>query len=92
MGDKPNLHGSKPNLHGGKGKRTYNNGVIAKRYYEGEQPEGFVLGMLPRTDEQKAKSNAKRVKTTLEKYGVSNVAQSKDCLLYTLTLPTIYSV
>ena len=78
MGDKPNLHGSKPNLHGGKGKRTYNNGVIAKRYYEGEQPEGFVLGMLPRTDEQKAKSNAKRVKTTLEKYGVSNVAQSKD--------------
>ena len=68
----------KPNLHGGKGKRTYNNGVIAKRYYEGEQPEGFVLGMLPRTDEQKAKSNAKRVKTTIEKYGVSNVAQSKD--------------
>ena len=69
MSDKP---------YGGKGKRTYNNGVIAKRYFEGEQPEGFVLGMLPRTDEQKAKSNAKRVKTTLEKYGVSNVAQSKD--------------
>ena len=68
----------KPNLQGGKGKRTYNNGVIAKRYYEGEQPEGFVLGMLPRTEEQKAKSNAKRVKTTIEKYGVSNVAQSKD--------------
>lgn len=68
----------KPNLHGGKGKRTYNNGVVAKRYYEGEQPEGFVLGMLPRTEEQKAKSNAKRVKTTIEKYGVSNVAQSKD--------------
>ena len=65
-------------LWGGKGKRTYNNGVIAKRYFEGEQPEGFVLGMLPRTDEQKAKSNAKRVKTTIEKYGVSNVAQSKD--------------
>ena len=38
----------------------------------------FVLGMLPRTEEQKAKSNAKRVKTTIEKYGVSNVAQSKD--------------
>ena len=72
------LMSDKPNLHGGKGKRTYNNGVIAKRYYEGEQPEGFVLGMLPRTDEQKAKSNAKRVKTTIEKYGVSNVAQSKD--------------
>ena len=69
MSDKP---------YGGKGKRTYNNGVIAKRYYEGEQPEGFVLGMLPRTEEQKAKSNAKRVKTTIEKYGVSNVAQSKD--------------
>ena len=68
----------KPNLQGGKGKRTYNNGVIAKRYYEGEQPEGFVLGMLPRTEEQKAESNAKRVKTTIEKYGVSNVAQSKD--------------
>ena len=65
-------------LWGGKGKRTYNNGVIAKRYFEGEQPEGFVLGMLPRTDEQKAESNAKRVKTTIEKYGVSNVAQSKD--------------
>lgn len=70
--------GDKPNLLGGKGKRTYNNGVIAKRYYEGEQPEGFVLGMLPRTEEQKAESNAKRVKTTIEKYGVSNVAQSKD--------------
>ena len=69
MSDKP---------YGGKGKRTYNNGIIAKRYFEGEQPEGFVLGMLPRTDEQKAKSNAKRVKTTIEKYGVSNVAQSKD--------------
>lgn len=68
----------KPNLLGGKGKRTYNNGVIAKRYYEGEQPDGFVLGMLPRTEEQKAESNAKRVKTTIEKYGVSNVAQSKD--------------
>jgi possible homing endonuclease len=70
--------GDKPNLLGGKGKRTYNNGVIAKRYYEGEQPEGFVLGMLPRTEEQKAESNAKRVKTTIEKYGVANVAQSKD--------------
>ena len=68
----------KPNLLGGKGKRTYNNGVIAKRYYEGEQPEGFVLGMLPRTEEQKAESNAKRIKTTIEKYGVANVAQSKD--------------
>ena len=72
------LMSDKTNLQGGKGKRTYNNGVIAKRYYEGEQPEGFVLGMLPRTEEQKAKSNAKRVKTTIEKYGVSNVAQSKD--------------
>lgn len=68
----------KKHLWGGKGKRTYNNGVVAKRYFEGEQPDGFVLGMLPRTDEQKAESNAKRVKTTIEKYGVSNVAQSKD--------------
>ena len=68
----------KKHLWGGKGKRTYNNGVIAKRYFEGEQPEGFVLGMLPRTNEQRAESNAKRIKTTLEKYGVSNVAQSKD--------------
>ena len=68
----------KKHLWGGKGKRTYNNGVIAKRYFEGEQPEGFVLGMLPRTDEQKALINAKRVRTTIEKYGVSNVAQSKD--------------
>lgn len=68
----------KKSLWGGKGKRTYNNGVIAKRYFEGEQPDGFVLGMLPRTEEQKAESNAKRVKTTIEKYGVSNVAQSKD--------------
>lgn len=68
----------KKSLWGGKGKRTYNNGVIAKRYFEGEQPDGFVLGMLPRTEEQKAESNAKRVKTTIDKYGVSNVAQSKD--------------
>lgn len=28
--------------------------------------------MLPRTDEQKAESNAKRVKTTIEKYGVEH--------------------
>lgn len=68
----------KKSLWGGKGKRTYNNGVIAKRYFDGDQPDGFVLGMLPRTEEQKAESNAKRVKTTIEKYGVSNVAQSKD--------------
>ena len=68
----------KKHLWGGKGKRTYNNGIVAKRYFEGEQPDGFVLGMLPRTDEQKAESNTKRVKTTIEKYGVSNVAQSKD--------------
>lgn len=68
----------KKSLWGGKGKRTYNNGVVAKRYFEGEQPDGFVLGMLPRTNEQRAESNAKRIKTTLEKYGVSNVAQSKD--------------
>jgi len=68
----------KKSLWGGKGKRTYNNGVVAKRYFEGEQPDGFVLGMLPRTNEQKAESNAKRIKTTIEKYGVSNVAQSKD--------------
>ena len=68
----------KKSLWGGKGKRTYNNGVVAKRYFEGEQPDGFVLGMLPRTNEQKAESNAKRVKTTIEKYGVSNVAQSRD--------------
>ena len=68
----------KKSLWGGKGKRTYNNGVVAKRYFEGEQPDGFVLGMLPRTNEQKVESNAKRIKTTLEKYGVSNVAQSKD--------------
>lgn len=68
----------KKSLWGGKGKRTYNNGVVAKRFFEGEQPEGFVLGMLPRTDEQKAESNAKRVRTTIEKYGVTNVAKSKD--------------
>ena len=68
----------KKSLWGGKGKRTYNNGVVAKRYFEGEQPEGFVLGMLSRTDEQKALINARRVRTTIEKYGVSNVAQSKD--------------
>ena len=77
---KDNSTKDKSPLWGGKGKRTYNNGVIAKRFYEGEQPEGFVLGMLPRTDEQKALSNAKRVKTTIEKYGVSNVAQTKDVL------------
>ena len=35
--------GDKPNLLGGKGKRTYNNGVIARRYYEGEQPDGFLV-------------------------------------------------
>jgi hypothetical protein len=63
---------------GGKGMRTYNNGVVAHRYYEGEQPDGFVLGMLPRTEEQRKKSNAKRVQTTIKKYGVANVAQNKE--------------
>lgn len=72
------IMGDKKHLWGGKGKRTYNNGVIAKRYFEGEQPEGFVLGMLPRTNEQKAESNAKRIKTTLEKYGVSHVSHLSD--------------
>ena len=63
----------KKHLWGGKGKRTYNNGVVAKRYFDGEQPDGFVLGMLPRTDEQKAESNAKRVKTTIEKVKKTNL-------------------
>ena len=31
----------KKSLWGGKGKRTYNNGVVAKRYFGGEQPEGL---------------------------------------------------
>lgn len=29
-----------------KGKKWYNNGTINKFCFEGQQPEGFVLGML----------------------------------------------
>lgn len=58
--------------------KTYNNGVIMKRFRDDEEiPEGFVHGMLPRTEEQKRIIREKKRKTTLEHYGVDNPAKSK---------------
>lgn len=34
-------------------KKYYHNGTINRMYEEGKQPDGFVLGMLPRTKEKK---------------------------------------
>lgn len=68
MSDKPNLHGGKVK------KKYYHNGIVNKMFEEDKQPEGFVLGMLPRTKEKQDAINKKREETTLAKYGVSHVS------------------
>nr|DAR91009.1 MAG TPA: endonuclease-like protein [Caudoviricetes sp.] len=55
-------------------KKYYHNGIVNKMFEEGKQPDGFVLGMLPRTKEKQDAINKKRAETTLKKYGVSHVS------------------
>ena len=59
-------------------KKYYHNGIVNKMYEEGKQPDGFVLGMLPRTKEKQDAINRKREETTLKKYGVSHVSHLSD--------------
>lgn len=59
-------------------KRYYHNGIINKMYEEGKQPDGFVLGMLPRTKEKQDAINKNREETTLKKYGVSHISHLSE--------------
>ena len=59
-------------------KKYYHNGIVNKMYEEGKQPDGFVLGMLPRTKEKQDAINKKRAETTLKKYGVSHISHLDD--------------
>ena len=59
-------------------KKYYHNGTINRMYEEGKQPDGFVLGMLPRTKEKQDAINKKRVESTLNKYGVSHISRLND--------------
>ena len=53
-----------------KNSKYYNNGVVNKMISEGDPiPEGFVLGMVKRSEEQKRESDELRKKTCIEKYG-----------------------
>lgn len=57
----------------------YNNGVINKRFYEGEEiPEGWYPGFVPMSSEVKERALEKRRKTNLEKYGVEFPSQSSE--------------
>ena len=56
----------------GKTRSYYNNGKISKMFNIGEPiPEGWVPGMVPRSKEEKEKSNLKRKQTNMVKYGGS---------------------
>ena len=59
-------------------KKYYHNGIVNKMYEEGKQPDGFVLGMLPRTKEKQDAINKKREESTLNKYGVSHISHLKE--------------
>ena len=72
MSDKPNLRGGKDK------KKYYHNGIVNKMFEEGKQPEGFVLGMLPRTKERQDAINRKRAETTLKKYGVPHISHLNE--------------
>lgn len=59
--------------------KYYNNGIINIRVNEGDPiPEGFVPGMLKRSEEQKREILEKRKKTNLEKFGVEFPLQSSE--------------
>lgn len=57
-------------------KRYYHNSVENKMFPEGQQPEGWVLGMLPVTKEEREKRSRKRKRTNLKKYGTEFPTQS----------------
>ena len=59
-------------------KKNYNNGKECKRFEEGQQPVGWVLGNLPRSEEDKERSNEKRRQTNLERYGSSAPLGSEE--------------
>ena len=59
-------------------KKYYHNGIVNRMFEEGKQPDGFVLGMLPRTKEKQDAINKKREETTINKYGVSHVSHLSD--------------
>lgn len=50
-------------------RKMYNNGVEVRKFYENEVPEGWVLGMLPKSKEEKERANRQRKETNLKKYG-----------------------
>ena len=61
------------------GRKMYNNGEISIWVKDGEPvPEGFVLGLKPRTPEQKAAAAEKRKQTYLARYGVEYPFQSSS--------------
>ena len=61
------------------GRKMYNNGEISIWVKDGEPvPEGFVLGLKPRTPEQKAAAAEKRKQTYLARYGVEHPFQSSS--------------
>lgn len=56
--------------------KFYNNGIINKRIKDGDPiPEGFVLGLKPRTPEQIRAINEKRKATNMKRYGIDNPAR-----------------
>lgn len=57
-------------------RKMYNNGVEVRKFYENEVPEGWVLGMLPKSKEEKEKANRQRKETNLKKYGAGAPLQA----------------
>ena len=61
-----------------KGRKPYNNGKICKYFYPGEQPVGWVYGLLKRTSEQIEVSNNLRKDTCRKLYNCDNIRQLKE--------------
>lgn len=56
----------------------YNNGVINRKFIDGDAiPDGFVKGKLM-SDEEKLRQLSKRKETLLARYGVDNAAKSRE--------------
>ena len=51
----------------------YNNGVKQHKFREDEVPDGWVLGLIPKTEEQKKVIREKVKKTIKERYGVDSI-------------------
>jgi hypothetical protein len=66
-------------MRGNSGKKYYNNGIVNMMIKDGDPiPDGFVLGMVPRSKSDKEKSNQKRKQTNIAKYGVEAPLQSQE--------------